>query len=80
MYVDSSKDAIGATIILTTENGDQLWREVHSTTGYLSVHPKVCYFGLGKTKKYQIEIRWPNGEIQKMKNMEVNRAYKIGAK
>ncbi len=72
-----SKDAIGASIILTTDTGDQRWKEVHSTTGYLSVHPKACHFGLGEIKTYHLEIRWPNGYVQKMKNLEVNRHYDI---
>lgn len=72
-----STDAIGATIILTTDAGNQYWKEVHSTTGYLSVHPKICHFGLGKVNSYNIEIHWPNGHIQKMKDLEVNQHYVI---
>ena len=72
-----SKDAIGASIILTTAAGDQLWKEIHSTTGYLSVHPKTCHFGLGKLKAYNLEIRWPNGQVEKIQDLEVNRKYEI---
>lgn len=72
-----SKDAIGATIILTTSAGDQLWKEIHSTTGYLSVHPKTSHFGLGKLKNYTLEIRWPNGYIQKINDLKANQKYEI---
>ncbi|MFK8008691.1 MAG: CRTAC1 family protein [Saprospiraceae bacterium] len=72
-----SKDAIGASIILTTPGGDQIWKEVHSTTGYLSVHPKTSHFGLGELKTFSLEIKWPNGHIQRMNDLDVNRSYVI---
>lgn len=59
------KDAIGAIITATLDNGDTLWREVHSTTGYLSVHPKEQHFGLGNSKKVSLEIKWSDGTTTK---------------
>ena len=41
-------DAIGAQIIVTTEDGDSRWRLVQGSTGYMSVHPKLQHFGLQK--------------------------------
>ena len=59
-----SKDAIGTTLILTLPSGEQLWREVHSTTGYLSGHPKLQHFGLGQSQTFKLEIQWSDGSKQ----------------
>ncbi|MFT4664015.1 MAG: hypothetical protein ACI8YQ_004102 [Polaribacter sp.] len=72
-----TKDAVGTALILTTPNGEIKWKEVYSTTGYLSVHPKTTYFGLNKSKDCTLEIRWPNGHIQKVKNLEPNKTHVI---
>ena len=72
-----TKDAIGTSIILTTPNGEKLWKEVHSTTGYLSVHSKALHFGLGDDQSFSFEIKWPNGHSQKLENLKVNQRYNI---
>lgn len=73
-----NRDAIGATIILNSENHKNIWREIHSTDGYLSVHPKVQHFGVGKDKSADIKITWPNGEEVEIKGLIVDKSYKIG--
>ncbi|MBQ4820669.1 CRTAC1 family protein [Aquimarina sp. MMG016] len=72
-----NRDAIGSTLILNSKNHKNIWREIHSATGYLSVHPKVQHFGLGKDTKTNIEIRWSNGEIYSLKNIKSNTSYQI---
>jgi hypothetical protein len=73
-----SRDAIGATVTVITPDGTRHWEEVHSTTGYLSGHPKTLHFGLGhQIKKVDIEIKWPDGSIQIKKSLAVNRKYVI---
>ena len=72
-----TRDAIGTTLILTTPNGEKLWKGVHSTTGYLSVHPKMLHFGLGNVKSFNLEINWPDGHIQKLENLKTNRSYQF---
>ena len=67
-----TRDAIGAQIIVTTESGNKLWREVHGTIGYMSVHPKVQHFGLGNDKVKEIVILWPNGNRQKLADYKLN--------
>lgn len=69
---DMSRDAVGASIVLTTPDGQKIWKEVHSTTGYLSVHPKSLHVGLGKAEHFDLEIHWPNGAIQQLKKLEAN--------
>ena len=73
-----NRDAIGAVIIVkNTKQNLQLWREVHSTTGYLSVHPKQQHFGVGQADKVNILVKWGNGEESEFQNLDTNTAYKI---
>ena len=69
-----SRDAIGAAITLTSDTGHTQWKEVYSTTGYLSAHPKWIHFGVGNNQQINLEIKWPNGHIQQVQNVEVNKS------
>ena len=71
------KDAIGSSLVLTTSQGKQLWKEVYSTTGYLSDHPQHLHFGLGNSPLFDIEIRWSNGHIQQFKNLPANQIHTL---
>ena len=75
--VNVNRDAIGSSIILNSQNHKNIWREIHSTTGYLSVHPKEQHFGLGNDNYVSIEIRWSNGEVYSIKNLKANSVYEI---
>jgi len=68
-----NRDAIGARIILTTKSGLTMWREVHGSIGYMSVHPKAQHFGLGEEEVKSIEVIWPNGDVQELENLMENR-------
>lgn len=73
-----NKDAIGSNIIVElADSGTKLWREITSTTGYLSVHPKQQHFGLGSEDTVNITIKWPDGKIQKFENIKANASYRI---
>jgi len=65
----SNRDAIGSKIQLTTGNKTQTrWRV--SSSGYLSQSDYRAHFGLGDhTQVDQIEIRWPTGKVQTLKNV-----------
>ncbi|NNK89589.1 MAG: CRTAC1 family protein, partial [Saprospiraceae bacterium] len=70
-----NRDAIGATIIVNSENHKNIWREVHSTDGYLSVHPKEQHFGIGSDEYAEIQIIWPNGKEVIIDNLTKNKSY-----
>ncbi|WP_020537824.1 CRTAC1 family protein [Lewinella cohaerens] len=72
-----NRDAIGAQVILTLPDGRQLWREVHSTDGYLSVHPKTLHFGLGEATRFELEIVWPDGQKEKRSDLGIDKFYQI---
>jgi len=73
----TNRDAIGAKIIVSTEGGLQVWREIHSSSGYLTMHPKQQHFGLGIYKKVTVTVEWPNGDEMNFKNVSVNTSYTI---
>ncbi len=72
-----NRDAIGAQLILTLPDGRKLWREVHSTDGYLSVHPKTVHFGMGDHNSSSLEIIWPNGERESFSNLQANQFHRL---
>ncbi|MCK4761820.1 MAG: CRTAC1 family protein [Candidatus Aminicenantes bacterium] len=73
----SNRDAIGAWVRLTA-GGTTQTRNVISSSGYLSRSDYRLHFGLGKNKKAEkIEIRWPGGKVQVLKNVDANRVLTI---
>ena len=73
----SNRDAIGSRLVLRAEPGLQVWREVHGTIGYLSVHPREQHFGLGGATEGRLTITWPNGESEKVGPLAANRRYVV---
>ena len=73
----SNRDAIGAEVKLTTAKGSQ-WATVTTAGSYLSSSDKRVHFGLGaETVARTIEIRWPSGIRQTMKDVRVDKILKI---
>ena len=65
----SNRDGIGALIQVTTPAGSQ-WETVSTSRGYLSSSDPRAHFGLGSSAVAQaIEIRWPSGIVQTLKNV-----------
>jgi hypothetical protein len=52
--------------------------EVHSCNGYYSASDLRTHFGLGDATKVDlVEIRWPSGAVDTLKDLGVNRLYVI---
>ncbi|WP_282054181.1 CRTAC1 family protein [Maribacter luteus] len=63
---------IGAKITVKTA-GKELVRINQWTTGYLSNNEPRTHFGLGKAGMVnQLEVKWPNGELEIYKNIKPN--------
>ncbi len=73
----TNRDAVGARMIATTDNGMHMTREVQCGSGYLSMNPKQQHFGLGQSSSIDLEIVWPNGETQNVEGLTANHAYII---
>ena len=73
----SNRAAIGATVIVTA-SGRKHARVVSSQSSYYSHDDVRLHFGLGTaTRVDEIEVRWPNGGVQLVKDVAVRRAFKI---
>lgn len=69
---ESNRDAIGATVRISTKGSQQLAVR-RSTTGYLSQNDPRIHFGLADASEVQsVEIKWPSGKIQKLENLQAN--------
>lgn len=73
----STRDAIGAHLQVDTAHLQRLWREVYSTTGYLSVHPKEQHFGLDVDDRADLTVVWPNGTAETFRGLAADRRYRI---
>jgi len=69
----SNRDGIGAVIRL----GDQ-WNHVTTAVGYASSSSPAVHFGTGKLEKIeQVEIRWPSGIVQVLRNVATNQVLEV---
>jgi enediyne biosynthesis protein E4 len=66
----SNRDGIGAVIRIDTSKGSQ-WETVTTASSYLSASDVRAHFGLGSdTSAKAVEIRWPSGTVQTLKNVQ----------
>ena len=69
----SNRDGIGARIKITTPAGVQ-YAEVSFASGYASSSAGPVHFGLGAESIVSlVEIRWPSGVVQQLKNVACDR-------
>jgi enediyne biosynthesis protein E4 len=69
----SNRDAIGAVVRM----GNQ-WNQVTTAVGYASSSPASVHFGTGKLEKIdRIEIRWPSGGVQVLRNLAANQILEV---
>ena len=69
----SCRDAIGATIKVTTQSGRVLYNRVSVSVGLMSSSDKRVHFGLDDEDKIaSIEIGWPRGTKQKLDNVKAD--------
>jgi enediyne biosynthesis protein E4 len=73
----SNRDAIDAEVKLVTASGSQ-YATVSTASSYLSASDKRVHFGLGQEKVVQrIEIRWPSGISQMLKDIPADQIVQI---
>ncbi|MDQ1470525.1 MAG: enediyne biosynthesis protein [Bryobacterales bacterium] len=74
--VKSNRSAIGARVYCRTESHTGI-QEVRSGGSYLSQSDLRLHFGLGDTTHCSLEIRWPNGGIEKIADVPANQILTI---
>jgi hypothetical protein len=69
----SNRDGIGARLKLTA--GDLMqYASVRSGESYLSGNDPRVHFGLGQKDRIdELEIRWPSGQVERLRNLPVDR-------
>ena len=68
----SNKFGLGATVRVQTANGLQV-REINNVASYLSANDIRLHVGLGSaTVIQQIDVLWPSGTKQTLKDVAVN--------
>jgi hypothetical protein len=73
----SNRDGIGAVVYVTSDQ-DKQWKVVRSGSSYLSQSELVLTFGLGaKPKADSIEIQWPSGQVDKLRNINAGQTVTI---
>jgi enediyne biosynthesis protein E4 len=74
----SNRMAIGAQVRITTEDGNSQWNHVSTAIGYASSSDNRVHFGLGSNQLIrEIQIRWPSGMKQQIRNAGVDRVMTI---
>jgi hypothetical protein len=73
----SNAFGLGATVTVETTDGRQV-REINNTASYISSNDIRLHFGLGAVKVIrQIEVVWPSGTRQVLKDVAVNQILEI---
>jgi hypothetical protein len=73
----SNRDGIGATIKVVSKSGTQ-YNHMTTSVGYASSSDGPVHFGLGQDLTADvIEIRWPSGTVQTLKNVPTNQILKV---
>jgi hypothetical protein len=73
----SNRDAIGASIKIVTKSGAQ-YNHVSTAVGYASSSAGPVHFGLGQDASVDlVEIHWPSGVIQELKNVPGDQILKV---
>jgi hypothetical protein len=66
--------------VLSAKPGTALTQieDVRSCNGYYSASDLRIHFGLNEAKKVDlVEIRWPSGAVDTLKDLDVNRLYVV---
>jgi enediyne biosynthesis protein E4 len=72
-----NRDGIGARIKVTTKSGAQ-YNHMTTSVGYASSSHGPVHFGLGADERAQeIEIHWPSGIVQKLKDVQGDRVLSV---
>jgi hypothetical protein len=77
----SNRMGLGAQIRITAEDGSKQYNEVTTATGYACSSDSRVHFGLGASKTVrEIEIKWPSGIRQVLRNLPADQVLKVEEK
>jgi hypothetical protein len=70
-----SRDAVGARVALTTTDGITQVQEVQCGSSLGAGNASTLYFGLGQAEVDSLTIRWPNGKVQQVGDLQPDYQY-----
>ncbi len=74
----SNRDAIGAVVKITDDRGRNQWQTVTTASSYLSASHQRLHFGLADAAgAATVEIRWPSGRLQVVRDVPMGRVIAI---
>jgi enediyne biosynthesis protein E4 len=74
----SNRMGIGAQLKVTAEDGSVQYDMASTSSGYAASSDPRVHFGLGSSKLVrEVEVRWPSGARQTLKDLEANRQHTI---
>ena len=74
----SNRDGIGTRIKLVGASGRVQYNQVTTAVGYVSSSDRRVHFGLGAdAQAREIEVRWPSGKVQVLKNVPADHIVKV---
>ncbi len=68
----SNRSAIGARVTVITPAGRQM-QERQSQSSFLSSNDPRLHFGLGLATEAEVQVRWPNGHVQRLGKQKADR-------
>ena len=77
----SNRDGIGAKIKITSDSGQVQHNHVTTAVGYASASDRRVHFGLGAARRIrEIEIRWPSGHTQTLRDIAADQILMVKEK
>ena len=74
----SNRDGLGATAAFKGESGRVQYNHATTAVGYASASDKRVHFGMGADRiAREIEIRWPSGVKQVLKDVPADQVFKV---
>jgi hypothetical protein len=74
----SNREGIGARIRVTLPSGKALFNHATTSVGYASSSEPIVRFGLGADQKAsEVEVRWPSGTVQRLRDVTGGRVVEI---
>jgi hypothetical protein len=74
----SNRDGLGARVRLTLPTGSSQYNHATTSVGYASSSEPIVRFGLGSAESAsEIEIRWPSGRVQTLKNVRADQVLQV---
>jgi len=70
------QDALGTRVVVAA-GGQRQVKQRQSGSSYLGTHDPRLHFGLGQAAAADVEIHWPDGQVQKLENVRADQILRV---